>query len=134
MPWRRDRVGLGCNQSDPDRKERCKAFTPAITSGTFIRASNNGLYSPPFNNTGFGFSATTGSIIDGVSVVAGSPDIQSGPGSLFAAEAGSTAAPSDKGAGTFSTQEAIFYGGMPPALPVGTYTTTVTLTLSSVPL
>lgn len=104
------------------------AFTPAVP-GSGLPTVNNGLYWLACA-AATGFCADSGSISDGVSVVAGSPDIIAAPGSIFKSSAGTTAAPSPYGTGTFSTQEVVYYTGFPNALAVGTYTTTVTLTLS----
>jgi hypothetical protein len=105
-------------------------FTPAILNAG-LATSNNGPWAglPLCSSPAAGFCAGPGSISNGVSVVAGSPNIMSTASSIFASAAGQTAAPSPFGTGTFQTEEAVYYTGLPPALSVGTYTTTITLTL-----
>jgi hypothetical protein len=105
-------------------------FTPAIP-GAGLATTNNGQWAglPLCSSPAAGFCAGPGSISNGVSVVAGSPNIMSAASSIFTSAAGQTAAPSPFGTGTFQTEEAVYYTGLPDALSVGTYTTTVLLTL-----
>ena len=105
-------------------------FTPAIP-GSGLASSNNGQWAnlPLCSLPGAGFCAGAGSVPNGVSVVSGSPNIMAGAASIFASAQGLTLAPSPYGTGTFQTQEAVYYTGLPDALAVGTYTTTITLTL-----
>ena len=78
-----------------------------------------------------GYCYTAGSITNGVSIVAGSPDIIAGPANIIGSTAGHTPAPQPNGTGTFSTNETLYFTNFPNALQVGTYLTTVTLTLTS---
>jgi len=105
-------------------------FTPAVP-GTGLPTTNNGLWMNICGPIlGTGFCASPGSIPNGVAVTPGSPNIIAGGASIFYSDDGQTAAPSPFGTGTFQTQEAIYYTGFPVALSAGTYTTTVTLSIT----
>jgi len=101
-------------------------FTPVVT-GAKLQNSNNYCGG---NWAGPQICATPGSILNGVSVVAGSPDIIAAPASILKSTAGSAPGPLPNGTGVFTTQEAVFYNGFPAGLQAGTYTSTITLTLS----
>ena len=108
------------------------AFDPAVP-GSGLPTVNNGPWATGLTctPTPAGFCSSAGSIDNGVSVVAGSPDIIAAPASIFTSATGMTPAPQPFGTGVFSTQEIVYYTGFPNALAVGTYTTTVLLTLQS---
>jgi hypothetical protein len=105
------------------------AFTPVVPGGT-LPLYSNGLYWLPCAAV-TGFCATPGSISNGVSAYLGSyGNIIATPSLLISAAPGVVAA-QPNGTGTFSTQDVVYYNNFPNALAVGTYTTTITLTLTS---
>ncbi|MGB3329576.1 MAG: hypothetical protein WBA46_11525 [Thermomicrobiales bacterium] len=108
--------------------------TPFTQVGTGAPVPGSGL--PSANNHCNGnyggpeFCAAPGSISNGVAVVAGSPDLIAGPGSLIVGHAGQAPGPLPNATGTFDTQEAVYYTGFPAGIQAGTYTTTITLSIS----
>ncbi len=118
-------TGAGWNVS-----ANASAFTPAVPGST-LPDYNNGLYWLSCA-AATGFCASTGSISNGVSVHSSAfGNIIGTPSTLFKALPGTTAGPQPNGTGTFSTQEVVYYNNFPNALAVNTYTTTITLTLTS---
>jgi len=105
------------------------AFTPAVP-GSGLPTVNNGIYWLPCA-AATGFCANAGSISNGVGITPGSPDLIAAPSAIFFSTAGQTPAPSPYGTGTFQTQEVVYYTGFPVATTAGTYTTTLTLSISS---
>lgn len=103
------------------------AFTPVVTGAKLQNANNycNGNWSGPQ------ICYTAGSILNGVAVVAGSPDIVAAPALILKADPGSAPGPLPNGTGVFTTQEVVYYNNFPAGLQAGTYTSTITLTLSS---
>ena len=103
-------------------------FSPNIP-GAQIHNTNNTNWSG-LCVTSAGYCASAGSITNGVGVFAGSPNLVNSPTNLLWATAGLTPLVQPNGTGTFSQQNAIYYSNLPAALAVGTYTTTITLTLT----
>jgi hypothetical protein len=105
-------------------------FTPAVPTGT-LPLYSNGLYWLPCAAV-TGFCAGPGSISNGVSAYLSSyGNIINTPSLLISATPGTAPGPQPNGTGTFSTQDVVYYNNFPNALAVGTYTTTITLTLTS---
>lgn len=101
--------------------------TGTLVPGSGLPSANN--HCP--GNYAVEFCSVAGSISTGVAVVAGSPDLIAGSSSIFAGQAGQAPGPVPNATGTFSTQEAVYYTGFPVGIQAGTYTTTVTLSISS---
>lgn len=116
-------TGAGWNVS-----ASASAFSPAVPTSGLVTA-NNGPYWSCMNPAGYCYSS--GSITNGVGITSGSPDIIAGAANVISSTAGHTAAPQPNGTGTFSTNETLYFINFPNALQVGTYSTTVTLTLTS---
>jgi hypothetical protein len=102
------------------------AFTPVdIPSAQLLTQNNTG------NSCG-GFCAGSLSVSAGVTAITAAQDIKAGSKTLISSESGTIAGPKPKGSGEFTFQEVVYYNGVPAALAAGSYTTTITLTLTSV--
>lgn len=108
--------------------------TPFTQVGTNAPVPGSGL--PSVNNYCDGnwggpqVCAAPGSISTGVEVVAGSPDLIAGSSSIIVGHGGTAPGPLPNATGTFTTQEAVYYTGFPVGVQAGTYTTTITLSIS----
>lgn len=108
--------------------------TPFQQVGTGAPVPGSGL--PSVNNYCNGnwggpqVCASPGSFSNGVEVVAGSPNLIAGSSSIIVGHAGQSAGPVPNATGTFTTQEAVYYTGFPVGIQAGTYTTTITLSIS----
>lgn len=112
--------GLGWNV-----QASASAFSPVVP-GSGLSSSNNTQWSVPAGYT----VALSGSITAGVgftpsgnNIIATSRKVLFGNPGIVAAVPNAT--------GKFSAQEAVYYTGFPVAAAAGTYSTTVTLTISS---
>jgi hypothetical protein len=103
-------------------------FTPAIPGAT-LHMSNNTLWSG-LCTPAASFCASPGSISNGISHYSGGPNIMGTSVTMIGSIAGTTSAPAPYGTGTFGMQTAIYYNNIPDALAVGTYETTVTLSIA----
>jgi hypothetical protein len=111
---------------------QASAFTPSVPGSGLVTVNNGpytGCFLPGFSDQGPYCSGPL-AVSTGVGVVGGSPNIIGAASSIFASTAGLTSAPSPYGSGSFETQETLYYVGFPNALAVGSYSSTVTFTLS----
>lgn len=100
--------------------------TGALVPGSGLPSVNNycdGTWAGPQ------VCATPGSILTGVSVVPGSPNLIAGAASIIVGAPGQAPGPLPNATGTFDTQEAVYYTGFPVGVQAGTYTTTITLSI-----
>ncbi|MCC6704588.1 MAG: hypothetical protein IT334_06905 [Thermomicrobiales bacterium] len=104
-------------------------FTNGLTTGQ-VQNTNNTQWSGICGPVVVGFCAAPGSFSNGVSSYLTSLNISTSQQLLLSSTNGTAPGPVPNGTGTFTQQSAIYYTGVPAGLAVGTYTTTITLTLT----